>query len=495
MKKIIRNSLITALAVATVAGASVGIATLSNTRSVFSQEVGFVGTYSLTAFAEENSSTGKTVALVDSSLDVTETKSVLSVDRNYKLYVTAIDTGDINVSSVEVGYTYNAVDYNGSTEGLSNVVYSSLSVKTSEETRITLSVDDMFASQITDFDGRAMLVVAEIPVAENAPEATLKIKANAIADFAKDFSIENQAGAWKYGYVEYQWGTNEDFTFTKANGKNDAGDGWTAEGVEIKAGEITANAMTTIAYTASEDMEVKVDLDFVGSTDDTKLALRVGIKNSEGTIYGNPAFYGMSDNTLNVNQTYSLKADDTIYFIFSNENSNATPKGALNIGIYKREAFADFANEFSIENNPNGAWTYGGVEYQWGTNEDFKFTKAESKTSDAWIADGVEIKAGWINANAFTAIAYTVTKDTDITAIINIAGGTENTRLALRIGVKNSEGTIYSNPAFYGMSSNTLSVIQTCSLNAGDTIYFIFSNEGTVDGAWPQAALSIKLYK
>lgn len=55
-----------------------------------------------------------------------------------------------------------------------------------------------------------------------------------IADFVKDFSVESDDGAWKYGSAAYAWdGTqaiknsekNESFTFAAATGKNSSSDG------------------------------------------------------------------------------------------------------------------------------------------------------------------------------------------------------------------------------------------------------------------------------
>lgn len=512
MKIKIRNSLIFALAMTVFVGAGVGIATLFNKQQTCSGGVGFMGTYSMTAFAEEASATSNTVTLVDSLVDVTTTKSVASKGGEYRLYVTAIDTGDINVSSVHVGYTYNGNTYNGAyvdgETGLSNLVYSSITIKISESDSKTLTTNDMFASQIKDFDGRAMLVVAEIPVAKNAAEATLTVKANAIADFARDFSIENNPnGAWKYGYVNYIW-AEENFEFFTADGKNGGGDAWTATGVEIKAGWINANNMTTIAYTASEAMEVKVALGFVGGDETTRLSLRVGIKNSKGIIYGNPTFdLDKYSKVLEVTKSISLKKDDTVYFIFSNEgkdeNGNfiegANPNGSLNIGIYKCEAFADFARDFSIKNNPNGDWTYGyATDYKWPTEEDpkedFTFIIAENKNSDAWLANGVEIKAGWINANSMTTIAYTASKDINIKVALDFVGANSkdgDTKLSLRIGIKDSTDKIYGNPDFLGEGKD-IAVFKDYRLKAGDTIYFIFNNEKS---EIPNGALSIKLYK
>ena len=74
------------------------------------------------------------------------------------------------------------------------------------------------------------------------------------------------------------------------------------------------------------------------------------------------------------------------------------------------------------------------------------------------------------------------------------SGGTEQTKLALRVGIKNSEGALYSNPTFHGPNNNTTSLSQSYTLTAGDTIYFIFSNEASsVEGAYPNGQLEITL--
>ena len=162
-------------------------------------------------------------------------------------------------------------------------------------------------------------------------------KLPAQASFADDFTLEEeQPGPWSYGSIDYKWGEPEDFTFTKATAKNGSGDGWAAEGVEIKGGWINANNMMAVAYTVDSDVTVKVNLTFTGGTADTRLSLRTGVKNAGGVIYGNPAYFdgGKQSNVLNYETTLELKAGDTVYFILGNENGTdpaAYPNGELDI--------------------------------------------------------------------------------------------------------------------------------------------------------------------
>ena len=162
-------------------------------------------------------------------------------------------------------------------------------------------------------------------------------KLPAQASFADDFTLEEgKPGPWSYGSIDYKWGEPEDFTFTQATSKNDGGDGWAAEGVEIKGGWINANNMMAVAYTVDSDVTVKVNLTFTGGTADTRLSLRTGVKNADGVIYGNPAYFdgGKQSNVLNYETTLELKAGDTVYFILGNENGanpDAYPNGGLDI--------------------------------------------------------------------------------------------------------------------------------------------------------------------
>lgn len=162
-------------------------------------------------------------------------------------------------------------------------------------------------------------------------------KLAAQASFADDFTLEEgQPGPWSYGSIDYEWGEQEDFTFTQATAKNGGGDGWEAEGVEIKGGWINASNMMAVAYTVDRDVTVKVNLTFTGGTADTRLSLRTGVKNADGVIYGNPAYFDgeKQSNVLNYETRLELKAGDTVYFILGNENGTnpaAYPNGELDI--------------------------------------------------------------------------------------------------------------------------------------------------------------------
>ena len=164
-------------------------------------------------------------------------------------------------------------------------------------------------------------------------------KLAAQASFADDFTLEEeQPGPWSYGSIDYKWGPQEDFTFTQATAKNEGGDGWLSEGAEIKKGWINASKMMAVAYTVDSDVTVKVNLTFTGGTADTRLSLRTGVKNADGVIYGNPAYFdgGKQSNVLNYEPktTLELKAGDTVYFILGNENVTdpaAYPNGGLDI--------------------------------------------------------------------------------------------------------------------------------------------------------------------
>ncbi|MCM1131080.1 MAG: hypothetical protein NC310_05580 [Roseburia sp.] len=317
------------------------------------------------------------------------------------------------------------------------------------------------------------------------------------ADFRNDFNLETADGTWKYGTIDYHWG-DETFDFVPATEKNGNNDGWVAPSIEIKNDWMNAEAMVGIAYTVTEDTHVVVSLKFVGGTDTTRLDLRIGVKNSEGTLYSNPSFHNNPDSKeLERLLQFNLNAGDTIYFIFSNGAGGvegAWPNGNLNINL--RKPSADYRSDFNLE-TADGTWKYGTIDYHWG-DETFDFVPATEKNgnNDGWVAPSIEIKNDWMNAEAMVGIAYTVTEDTHVVVSLKFVGGTDTTRLDLRIGVKNSEGTLYSNPSFHNNpDSKELERLLQFNLNAGDTIYFIFSNgAGGVEGAWPNGNLELSIF-
>ena len=312
------------------------------------------------------------------------------------------------------------------------------------------------------------------------------------ADFAEEFSLTD-GGAWLYGYVDYKWDAPEDFTFNKA--VSNGTDAWTATNVQIKKGWIDCGAMTTIGYTVEESGLLGVDLDFTGGTPNTKLDLRVGIKSSDGILRFEPEYNG---DIHTLDKMYNVSAGDTIFFIFSNaagDVEGAWPNGDLSIKLSLAKEQANFNENFSLSGG--GAWSYGYVDYKWDAPEDFTFNKAASNGTDAWTATNVQIKKGWIDCGAMTTIGYTAEEDVKITVDLDFAGGEQSTRLALRVGIKDKDGNLYSAPVFKNNpDANTLSFDGTYELKEGDTIYFIFSNEASgVEGAWPNGNLDIVIYK
>lgn len=177
MKSEIKKPLAILAAVA-VLGWAVGSVAYVNAPQGWSENFGFRGVYPLAAFADEvNNGTDKITVVGGSGnceVDITVTKSLTSTDGNYKLFVTAFDVGDLYDVSYEVsiGYEYDGTGYNGANgSGLTNVYYTSLTVRTSDEGTVTLSMDDMFHSAIADFS-QTGLIVAEVKAAEGVDTAT-----------------------------------------------------------------------------------------------------------------------------------------------------------------------------------------------------------------------------------------------------------------------------------------------------------------------------------
>ncbi|MDE7106557.1 MAG: hypothetical protein K2O22_05275, partial [Anaeroplasmataceae bacterium] len=190
-------------------------------------------------------------------------------------------------------------------------------------------------------------------------------------------------------------------------------------------------------------------------------------------------------------------AGDTIYFIFSKGDKNAAdayPNGNLSINLKKPSA--DFRNDFNLE-TADGTWKYGSIDYHWG-EETFDFIPATEKNenNDGWVRPGVEIKNDWINVEGMVGIAYTVTENVHVIVNLKFVGCMEGTRLDLRYAVKNSEGILYSDPTFYNdEQSNVLERLLQFDLNAGDTIYFIFSKgDKNAADAYPNGNLEISIF-
>ena len=324
------------------------------------------------------------------------------------------------------------------------------------------------------------------------------------ADFAADFTVENQDGAWSYGKAEVTaWEADKfAFKFTAATDKN--ADSWLIGGLAIKSGWVNADGTLAIGYKVASDITANISVNFTGNDANSRVSLRLIVKGADGRLRI-PVQFNMTDNTASLNNTVSLKAGDEVYVIANKENAEGITTngmGSLKITLTPAQTVADFGADFSLENQ-GGDWSYGKADYKWSSEdnpgEDFTFVKAEGKNEggDGWVSGGVEIKKDFISFGDMAAVGYTNNTQGELTfkAVITVCGGTADTRADLRIGVKNAEGTLKNGPSFHNNTAgNILYVTVDITLAAGDTVYFLFSNSaGGNEGAWPNGNLYISL--
>ena len=111
------------------------------------------------------------------------------------------------------------------------------------------------------------------------------------------------------------------------------------------------------------------------------------------------------------------------------------------------------------------------------------------------MAGGVEIKKDFISFGEMAAIGYTVENAVTLRATVTVCGSTADTRADLRVGIKGADGTIKGNPSFHNNpNGNILYVTVDITLEAGETVYFLFSNGASANsGAIPNGNLYIAL--
>ncbi|MGN0818202.1 MAG: hypothetical protein ACI4L9_04460 [Candidatus Coproplasma sp.] len=160
MKAKLRN-LIAVVAATVLLGSAVGTGVYVYTAEVPSNKFGLNGYYSASAFADTSAPDVTTVIVGGNTVDVSAIKSVISSDKKYILFITAIDVADLSdLPDLVVGYKYNGKEYNGISEGLTNAVYSSVTIKTGDDSSIILQ-----AKNLNESFTKTKFIVAEIPVA------------------------------------------------------------------------------------------------------------------------------------------------------------------------------------------------------------------------------------------------------------------------------------------------------------------------------------------
>ncbi len=189
MKTKTKNRLIAAFAATAVLSAGVGVAVLSNSNNDFATEgLNLRGNYSLAAFAEEAEVSATTITVAGKTVDKTQTMVLNSNDgKGYKLCVTTIDTADLDgLVELNVGYKCGGVQYNGTGSGLTNEVYSSLTITTGSGAT-TVTPEQMKGS--TGFT-TPMFVVAEF-TAEASATVTLEITGREMTTYERISSSES----------------------------------------------------------------------------------------------------------------------------------------------------------------------------------------------------------------------------------------------------------------------------------------------------------------
>ncbi|MGN0813252.1 MAG: Ig-like domain-containing protein [Candidatus Coproplasma sp.] len=246
-----------------------GVGVYSIAKNNLKDGLNLQGRYSISALAETANPVSLSVGGNSKTIDATETLSITSKDGKYKLYLTAIDLADFDSStSVKLGYVYNGTAYNGAgVEGLSNVVYSSLTIKTDSGTE-TIKASDMGVG--TSFE-KPYFAIAEVSANSQANEATLVVKNTS------SLEVESCEGDLEASYVTWkavegaEWynvyvKTSTATSYTKLDGAlvRQYSDYYRADAVGLKAGTysmkvvpIDAEGEELASYTEINNIKVE----------------------------------------------------------------------------------------------------------------------------------------------------------------------------------------------------------------------------------------------
>ena len=166
------------------------------------------------------------------------------------------------------------------------------------------------------------------------------------ASYTEEFSMEgNPFGGWECGWADYRWDAtgaiqgnasgNESFDYHKLTDKNDGGDGWVADDVEIKADWMSSAKYATIVYTVSEETYAYASVTIRPSQPDTNVTVRFVVTDSEGnckySAFTNKGVGPWEHSWDAIN----LEEGDRVYFIFTFED-NAWQQTHFNCTLTQR---------------------------------------------------------------------------------------------------------------------------------------------------------------
>ncbi len=144
-------------------------------------------------------------------------------------------------------------------------------------------------------------------------------------------------------------------------------------------------------------------------------------------------------------------------------------------------------------------WQYGVTDYHFkdGENEEhYEFKPITQNNGDAFAENGTEIKKDWFAAGFDTFVTIAFTFESDVKASVDVTfkgiGGDDGilSEYAVRIGVKDKDGNMYSLPSF--KNGTDFSHSETHEFKAGDTVYIMFKHE---KNGWDQGNYSVNINK
>ena len=342
------------------------------------------------------------------------------------------------------------------------------------------------------------------------PKPEKETVANFKDDFYRDLGNEN---SWKYGYSDYSFDGGESFEFHQfGNYVEEGAYAWKSDkegSAQIKDDWIDVGwgecSNATIAYHAEKAMTFELSLHFNGGMPNTRVIVRIGIKDKDGNLKGVPEgiWNGAENREWTLNKEFTLEAGDTIYIIFFDEHKEL-PEGWANGNVEitltaekgqteqpepEEETIADFNEDFYKDLADKNSWMYGYSDYSFDGGESFEFHQFENYVEDsayAWKSDkegSAQIKEDWIDVGwgecGNATIAYCADKAVTFNLKLHFTGGMPNTRVIVRIGIKDKDGNLKGEPTGYwdGANGKEWSIDVQFTLEQGDTLYIIFFDE------------------
>ena len=339
------------------------------------------------------------------------------------------------------------------------------------------------------------------------------------ANFGEDFEVNDSGefSGWQVGKVDYDW-PNEDFTFNKITSKNGAGDAYNNGDpwMEIKGDWMAINGMVGFAYHFYDSADVTFNFVLNGK-DGGNFSIRWALKDKDGNIKTNDgkASWGGAGKDVTVTADLTVEYGDVLYILVQKEEDSATDQCDFSLEITTDEQTvipfegADFCEDFYTDLDDANSWLYGSSDYTWEGGESFEFHQFENYVEEgayAWKSDkagSAQIKNDWVDVGwgdgvKNATIGYHTEQAISFNLKLHFTGGTNNTRVIVRIGIKDKDGNLKGVPVGYwdGKTNKEWNIDVEFTLDAGDTIYIIFFDEHKEEElpeGWANGNIEIKL--